>query len=230
MPAEIVDKHRLVYKNYYMKQVLKNFRQLEVIPAYDRDDLIEDQDRKGFPDREIVVNLGGDLSGESSGGKVWATCVVAEDEKTGEIVAYVEADQSLMSATKDQQKMALAHEWIHAMLAFKGDFRGLKIVSGQAEMLALFHSLKRRSYWQDSAEFSSALHKALRELLVSEDSIREMLAAEPFNTTIEDLRVKWNKDPVSEYVTIRNLIEMFAGKWSVDMDLVVDRLQQLLFG
>ena len=73
------------------------------------------------------------------------------------------------------------------------------------------------------------MHAALRELLVSTESLTEMLS-ELSHMSPAQLASLVSEDPKSADKIIRNLVNCFSAKWSVKRELVYDRLYEMLFG
>ncbi len=215
MPIDIVSKYRLVYKNVYMMETLHNFGGAKKLPAFDNEG-------RGFRDAYIVVNFDGPKHAD-----IWASnfCKSYPD---GTQEAMIQVNPDLRTLEKEKQKTILAHEWIEVMVKFRDGHRESKRVAGKIDMVVLFNTLRRRAFWQDSAEFASKMHSALRYLLVSRESIEEMLKAD-FEKSITDLRNMVTHEPNTAVKLIPKLIESFGAKWSVDVELVYDRLQEILF-
>jgi hypothetical protein len=128
--------------------------------------------------------------------------------------------------------MYFAHEWIHAMMTFRALKENKKDEAinrvTDREVIALFYSLHDRCFWQDSDELMVKLHKALRYLLVSDESIREMLSKD-FQTNLPELKEQLTDNSESAFKIINDLILAFTAKWSVNRALMVDRLAEVLF-
>jgi len=216
MPLEIVRNFRRIYRNYYMEPTLRNFGQSLEIQAFDETGL-------GFENSYIYVNLSGAYHPS-----IVASTVIKSD-KDGHIRAYIEVSPQVREFTIVKQKMVLALEWLHAMLGLRdGGFVGSAKISGNIELAILFHSLRRRSPWEDSPELKTQLHSAMRHLLVSTESMEEALN-ETSDIGMQEIRKLIQADPNRAFNIIENFVMFFASKWSVDSDLVFDRLQESIF-
>jgi hypothetical protein len=198
-----------------MEPTLRNLGQDLKITAH------HEYEECGFEGRRILVKLGG-----AAHPRILASTIISESGD-GSIQANINVNPRLAELSPEKQKMVLAHEWIHAMIAFRDETTGNINSMTQAEMLIFSGWLKRRSIWFDSAELSADMHTALRELLVSRASIEEMLS-EDFKMTDRDLAALVRNDPNGAYQVINTLAPTFAGKWSVDENLVFDRLREIV--
>ena len=176
-----------------------------------------------FPDSYIVVDFGGPEHAD-----VWATNNVHFNE--GEPPhAFININPELLKEPSEKRKLVYAHEFIEVILTLKNKKRPEKRVIKDKVMLnVMFNKLKQRCLWQDSKEFESSLGNALRLILVSEESIREF-ARETLYMEVSEIRKKISEDPDEMGNNINNLATGFAAKYSVELDLVYDRIRETLF-
>lgn len=226
MPIDIVEELREVYRKKFMSPTLDGVPGEEM-----RLEAFDEVSGKGFPGSEIIVTFAGpghpsvlasndvqELGVREDGQKVWAG-VIAVSPRVCDFSAH-------------RRKHVLAHEWIEVMMAMRDEGRdGKKVDLERLDMVVMFSTLKMRCLWQDTPEFTVQMHSALRRLLVSEQSLAEM-AEEKFGVKISDLKTStsMSRQDVAKVVRqLRQLAEAFAGEWSVDRDLVYDRIREMLW-
>ena len=218
MPKQIVEEYQPIYRHNFMRQTLDTNIQgdeFKVAAFSDQGD--------GFPECYIIVDFKG-----MGCPKIWACNVVQKkDDGTYDAVIHVSSDFFEQPAFK--RKMILAHEWIEVMMAFRDGERPSKQIDlDKVQMAILFNILQLRAPWQDSLEFDTEMHGALRTLLVSGQSIREL--AEEFGTAIETIQQQVKAEPAKAGAIIRKIAATFNARHSVDLPLVFDRFRDVLWG
>ena len=198
-----------------MIPTLRNLGQELIVSAY------HEHTQEGLKDLHIVVDLDG-----AKHPTILAATIVSEGED-GKPCAIINVNPALRDLPETRQKMVLAHEWVHSMVALRDGKVGEVNSVDKVQMLIFSGWLRRRSLWCDSPEQLNEMHTALRQLLVSRESVEEMLTGE-FHMSIEELAALVREDPNRAYLGITNLVLAFAGKWTVDEDLVFDRLREML--
>jgi len=216
-PLKIAQVHRPIYRYIYMMETLKDFNRAKRLNAFDGNG-------HGFPNCYIVVAPYG-----PSHVSIWASNYVRINED-GSKEGVIQINNDIRKLSKIQQKIILAEEWIELMLTFhhKG-VRNERRVFGKEEAVCLFNTLKRRSLWQDSSDFTFKMTEALRWLMVSRDSIDEMLDQEFEGMTVSSVRQMIKHDPTKAEQLIPKFVNRFGDKWSVDTELVYERFQEILF-
>jgi len=218
MPLKIVKKHRKIYKHYFMHETLSNAETKFVVPAFDKQQKLG-QNCGGISDRYILVTLDADLGNP----KVPAAHAlrIKDDVPFSAIVA----DRSLREMSKIERKAILAHEWIHAMLALRDGVTAAKTVVNKEELVTFLYALDEMdaSYWEDQDSEKFELWLAIRELLVSTESVEDMLK-EDYNSSVKKLKEEVYQDFESARDLRRKFIKRFSLKWSVDEKLVRERL------
>lgn len=214
---EIVEKYRLLYRNMYMKPTLEAMRGSPVrLP-------VSSADCTDFEHCRILVDLGGPVDPH-----VWACNNI---DKTDDVItAMVVAGRDLADQPIELRKFVLAHEWLEVMYFFcNGKRLGDRKISKKTDIVIMYEVLKRRCPWQDSADEWCALHLALRALLVSNQSLEELLAEPPFSVTVPQFRRMATTTPQRAAQLYEDTVSAFAAKWSVRRDLAGDRLDEVLF-
>lgn len=216
MPKDIVDKYRMLYRKNYMKKTLRRFCGAKRFKAFDK----EHQD---FTNCFIVVNFNGPAHPN-----IYASNWI-KTSPSGMKIGVIQINPQIYELPIEEQKMLLGEEWIEVMLKFAGRLGEAQKVFGKIKMAIVFNSLKRRTFWQDSPDFEICMHAALRYLMVSKPSIEELLESKHFNLTLNDLRKSVLEGSKDALEIMENFVVAFAGKWSVERELVWDRLQEILF-
>lgn len=215
MPQRIVDKYRPVYRQEFVLDTLHNIGGAKAYRAFDGNGL-------GFQDCYVIVNF----DGPKHDGLLAHNFV--REFPDGKKEGIIQLNPIVRTKKKHRQKEILAEEWIEVMMKFEGTLGGEHQVLGNFEMAMLFNNLKRRTFWQDSRDFLIKMHAALRHLLVSSQSIEDMLI-EDFESSIQKLKRLVTTDSNEARVLIENFLLSFAGRWDVERGLVFDRLQETLF-
>lgn len=187
--------------------------QVLAIPAFDQ--------AGGFPGCYIYVNFGGPRHP-----MVWASNVVV-DNGANSMDAVIHVDPEVATLPLSRRKALLAYQWLDAMVVFRDGARPGKQVLDKVHMIVFLNTLARRTPWQDTPDFEIRMHAALRRLLVTEDSIMAMLAND-FRLDTAAVRSLCAESPNEAARLLDDVAESFAAKWSVDIDLVYDRLQEIL--
>jgi hypothetical protein len=228
MPSEIVQNYRDIYTNYFMVPTLRNFRQSMVVQAFD------DQGN-GFPERYITINLNAKPNPD-----ILAACISMHGDN-GQVETCIAVGSSFTKLPKQDQKMYLAHEWIHAMMMFRNERNSTKSPPGQSE-----HNIAKRlsdqpeealygywltsnSFWQDDEPFSQQLKVALSQLLVPNESVAQVLH-EDFQTNISRLHSDFNTraNIVKAIDTARDFVKIFSARYSVSPEIVANRLVEMV--
>lgn len=182
---------------------------------------------RGFPGSQIIVSYNA-----PEHPKIWASnTVMSEDSQPPN--GFISVASRFMDRSsdegKEQLKEILAQEWLEVMLKLRDSpNKRNKVVSGNESLAIIFAFLGRPALWQDMPLESQLTHAAIRELLVSTESLTEMLD-ETFDMSPVQLRSLAKEDPNIASKRIRNLVHRFSAKWSVKRELVYDRLHEMLF-
>jgi hypothetical protein len=124
-------------------------------------------------------------------------------------------------------KMVLAHEWLEVMQAFEDREREKKKVLNKIDTILMLDSLQQRTIWQDSSGFEKQMHLALRELLISRDSIIKRLQ-ELHEVSVKDLKALIQSDSNEAASIIRNVEKHFSSTANVNQSAVSDRIIEIL--
>ncbi len=206
---DIVVAYRLLYRNYYMAPISVNIGQQLECQAFD-------EKGNGFPDQYIRV----DFTGISHPKILAATCTV--EDKNKKPIPCISCSTSLQQESKAKQKFFLAHEWLHAIAALMGE---TKRTDEGIDKLLLYRMLKQKditAYWADTPKETVDLHRALRLLLVSQESLDEMLQ-EDHKMSLKELAVMVDNRKNTAADIIMKLGTAFAVTWDVEIGLVYDR-------
>lgn len=231
MPERIVDKYRPIYRKKFMEQTLKHALPNAQIrtEAFLRPKERAAGELEGFPGVEIIVSY--DATDDPD---ILAANTAMCDPETGNLTGIITVSPILCRPTKkagwELLKAVLAEEWIEVMLKIRdGDTSMAKTVAGKEKLVLLFSKLKRPVLWQDTPDEYQKMAFAMRKLLVSEYSLRE-LAHTKLNTNFNELRKLADDDPNRAMQLLHDFAEMFSAEWQVDIDLVWDRIQEVMFG
>lgn len=161
-----------------------------------------------------------DLAGISHPKILAATCTVEDGNK--EPIPCVSCSKSLQQESKAKQKFFLAHEWLHAIAALAGE---TKRTDAGIDKLLLYRMLKQKdiaAYWADTPKEALDLHRALRLLLVSRESLEEMLQ-EDHKMGLKELAAMVDNRRNTAADIIMKLGAAFAATWDIEIGLVYDR-------
>jgi hypothetical protein len=228
VPRKIVEEYTSVYRKKFM------FQTLGAIPgekmktdAFLRIHERLPNEKEGFLS-EIIVSFDG-----VDHPKVWAANMVLEDDKTGVRTGVITVAQTLVvditkGNGKEILKEVLAEEWLEVMMKLRDGTDEAKTVREKEELIMLFSSLKRPALWQDTTEREQELHHALRRLLVPTLSLCDDLR-KTFGLTFEQIRGLCKTDTSRASSVLRNFAKTYSANWSVDYELVFDRIREVLF-
>ena len=236
--VKLICDYRLIYRNYYMVPTLGCDSKSEPfkIRAWHID---SNGNNYGFPGKYIHFRPQGTKSND-----ILASTVVLQNAEIKQVCINI--NPLLWYKSNEFKKRILAHEWIHAMAVLEGINPSPKRVSDHFNALLFFSTMGRkwlRPRWQDSEEMNYCMQSALRQLLVSKESIEEMLYCRhklfvhPVNPemlsaedqTKENLFTLIENNEEEARGIISELITDFSRTWSVDMTLVHERLQEVLY-
>lgn len=223
MPMQIVEKYRMLYRNYYMDQTL-GFLSLKQKDSYTIHPF--DEQIKRFEGYNIIVDVG-----SLSHPNIFA-CNNVLSNKQGKYDGIILISEQVFELPLIYQKVVMAHEWIEVMYCFEYNKRisESKRICGKQNIDSIIYLLSfldddAQCIWQDSKDDWLSLYKALRYLLVSKNSIIEMLENIYDIDHSDFFQVK---DLNKTMTIIRELIKTFSDKWSVDPALVQSRIRELL--
>jgi len=219
MPRQIVQDYRNIYTDYFMIPTLRNFRQSMVVQAFD--------EGYGFIDRYITVNLN-----VKSHPDILAACVSMRGSDN-QVETCIVVSNTLAKLPKQKQKEYLAHEWIHAMMAFREEGREnvqRKTLSGQPETALYGYLLTSNSLWQDNNKLSKELRSVLGHLLVSDELVARVLYKD-FNIDIRQLCNYSNKrDNIMRTIElVTEFTRIFSSRYFVAPEIVTGRLIEMIF-
>lgn len=231
MPLEIVNKYRLVYKECFVAQSLLGCKEGK-FPAW--------HGNCGFKDIYVPISYAGKIHP-----RALPSVTVDYEVSQPDVVhrPYIQLREDFKDRyNRQQRKVYLAHEWIHAMMILDGRADTLNSLNYTKNKVLLLHSLALGqkigvagegfgsysvSYycnpWSDTEQLLADMHTALRRLLVSEDSVERFLI-QNYSITLDALKeqVQDNNQDASEL--IRRFISEFSTSISVSWDLVASRL------
>lgn len=95
----------------------------------------------------------------------------------------------------------------------------------QITMLVMFDSLKQPAPWQDREDDRAEMHGALRQLLVSKESLESYM--DRLGCTVSQFEELVVTNKTKAALMVREIVENFSSKFSVDQDLVLSRFRQL---
>ena len=185
---------------------------------------------EGIRDGKIVVSV--DAPDHED---VWATNVIANPNN--KLIGFIFINSDLLGESEAVRKFVLAHEWIEVMLAFawKGTSPYHQTLSQnhKLDMTMMFSAIKKRALWQDSPDELLLMNAALRRLLVSKESLENMIRHnEPVFSPVKDLAT-WAELCASNPAAARNLIKLmcliFSHTKQVTPETVEERIQEILF-
>ena len=216
-PLSIVDRYRILYRNKYMTPtLLGNGRKTFRIPAFS-------EEHPKFNGSFIVIDYSVQPNDD-----VWATNTIHKINETYQAVIHV--DPNIDDQSPIIRKYIYAHEWIEIMYCFHNDSRiTLKRIEknkNAIDTLNALNNLKRRCAWQDKVQDVDMLAPALRNLLVSHDSIMEFLKHK-YSMTLTDFKDRLQRGDSEIY---ENVCRGFSIKWSVHVAMVKDRMDELVYG
>ena len=185
------------------------------VPAFDEDT------RTGFDGSQIILSLAG-----PDHPKIWAANNVKKNED-GSYVGVIHLNSQALELPATHRKVILAHEWIEVLMAMRDGQRPKTMPLGKVELALLYNTLHMRSPWQDPPDFELQLHQAIRYLLVTKASLEEL--AYEFGTSLSSIVELVKTNPSEAGTLIRQLANTYSAKWSVDLPLVFDRLQESLW-
>ena len=216
MALKIVSDYRRLYEENYMDQTLN------CVPGVQFALNMYDDSGFGFPGSVIVLNFAGECHG-----KIWAANFVKKEGTTYH--GYIEVNADLAKQKPELRKMILAEEWLEVMMGLRDKENGAmqKRIKDKVGLAVLFNSLKRRGFWQDSPGQQMTLHAALRLLLVSKESVEKMLA-ETFDESLDTLKQKVCVNPNDATKLISDLVMLYAATYTVNGELVWDRVMEIL--
>jgi len=253
MSIRIVEEFRLIYRQKFMQQVMhirypgvqattEAFLTEAFLTEKELQDLPEGTNA-GFPGSLILI----EFTTEENADICAINTVVTEqvDAPTG----IIQISKALLGSTPKEQKylkMVAAHEWIEVMLKLRDGRLNKRTIAGREAMTMLFTALRNvqgqgagedlikevvmLSPWQDSGEDEAELLAALRHLLVSTQSLDEMVR-DDFGVAGEGggLREMAKTNPERATEILVQLAAKFSLHWSVDLELVYDRIREWLF-
>ncbi len=218
---EIVRKYRRVYRTAYMMQTL------EVTEPRSEPMRLQAflKDGSGFPGHFITV-----LFDEFSHPDIWVSNLLIK-QPDGKLAGVILVSTDLLRLPRERRKEILAEEWIEVMVGFENQGRPEKRVAGRAAMIARLYNLslsvKPSVPWEDTSDEKSTIQVALREILVSQQSLDEMAPEFGF-MSLRAIKNIFTKDPARAQTTIEELAARFSEKKSVQVDLVIDRIREIL--
>ena len=218
---EIVRKYRRVYRTAYMMQTL------EVTEPRSEPMRLQAflKDGSGFPGHFITV-----LFDEFSHPDIWVSNLLIK-QPDGKLAGVILVSTDLLRLPRERRKEILAEEWIEVMVGFENQGRPEKRVAGRAAMIARLYNLslgiRPRVHWQNTPDEWSNIEVALSELLVSHQSLDDMAPEFGFSS-LNGIKEIFTTDPMKAQSTIEKLAKKFSDKWSVEMDLVIDRIREIL--
>jgi hypothetical protein len=227
-PLHVVNRHRLLYRNYYMVETLKLVEDLEKdnkatkatkpirLPAFDGEG-------GGYENCYIIVQPQSQKHPD-----ILASNYIIPPRRGKTKIGIININPMLCEFSKVRQKLVLAEEWIEVFLAFEDTKLRSRRIAGKEDAVVLFNSLRRKAYWQDSEDFVIKLREALRQLTASSPSIKKVLL-DKHGITIDGLKQKIKDEPKLAEDIILKFVENFSKEKYVDIDLVYDRLQEELY-
>ena len=232
-PANIdqfVDEHRAVYRECYIKEVLETIKHEEIRTlAY----LSRNSDFYGY---EICVKMGGPRKPY-----LWAMNSVQRTEQKKQI-GYILINDKLLNESLKTKKQVLTKEWLELMLDFQDpDGRASKhMVSKRlekrdfepAEFYEWLKADDSDAIWDDTPTEMRILRKGVLRLLISENTISEVLKT-VFNKTLKEVSRLYNNpsgnDEANETATkLRRAIRLFSETRHVHFDVASRRIRYVL--
>jgi hypothetical protein len=224
MPKEIVRQYRKIYENEFMEQTLLALPKGVIKTRAFNDDGI------GFASAHIIVNYAGELHPKINAVNMLVKNAESEGCGYKGFNGYIEVNPDMQKRPKEQLKVKLAEEWLELMMGFRDPESVHKSIRGKIPLALLFNSLKQRGFWQDSLQEHEAIHSALRSLLVPKDCM-ESEAREVHGQSLDEIKKLVDIDPQNPETQqkVEYLVLCFSAKYSVNKDLVWDRLMAIMF-
>ena len=237
MPRRIVEKYRLLYKNYFLNQSLDlklNDDAIKVPAFYSEEDKVKYADffgkdpklhLKGFPGVYIYVQYGKEtLPG------VWATNNIRVDkiEKNVES-AVIMLNPRLFLKKRTFQREVLAHEFVEVVTRMMSLDRAAQMkgnVGLSFTLQLLSTELSRDCIQLDPNVSRRELDTAIEELLVSRPSLDEVASdlGIEISNIVELLKIDETPNLIVAAGHINKIQEAFTSRWGVEKMMVFNRL------
>jgi hypothetical protein len=187
-----------------------------------------DDQGNGFRDRYLTINLNAERHPD-----ILAACLSMRGDND-QVETCIAVSNALVALPKQDQKKCLAHEWIHAMMVFRGESAQKntqnKRLSDQPEEALYGYLLASNSFWQDDEPLSQQFNIALSQLLVPSDLVSRVLR-EDLQTGIdrlcEDSNTKTNLTKVIDMVN--DFTKIFSSRYSVSPENATKGLIRAIF-
>lgn len=214
MPKKNIESYRKIYWEAFVDRALSPDYATRVIPAFATKRSSSPEYLRS-PQPVIIVDFDGPAESD-----ITASTVVLEKED-GQMVAVISCEPKFKNWSRPQQKMVLAHEWLHAMLAFQKDSGRQKLITNLTETLG--HS----GLSDDQSEQEMQIQAAIRDLLVSRESARNLLN-ESFGIDFEGLKGILQEDFAKGAEIIKQFVVLYSDKCAVEEHLVLEQLHRFL--
>jgi hypothetical protein len=151
---------------------------------------------------------------------IWATNLIhaAEDGQRSAIIVVSPEVQTLGAI---RQKAILAHEYVEVVSAIV-DGRQSKAVHTRQELVLFLALSKRRAIFSDTWDERDEIALAVRELLVSQESIRQVM--DELGIAPERLRELVASNPAEAYEQLDVICRTLSASEAVDVELVEGQL------
>lgn len=151
---------------------------------------------------------------------IWATNLVhvADDGRKSALIVVSPEVQTLGAI---RQKAILAHEYLEVVNAIV-EGRRSKAVHTRQELVLFLALSKRRAIFADTYDERDEIAQAVRELLVSQESLRQVM--DELGITPEGLRELVASNPAEAYEQLDVICRTFSASEAVDLDLVEGQL------
>ena len=149
--------------------------------------------------------------------------------KTGtqKLTAGILVNPSIKDETPPDQKMILAHEWLHAMIAFTKRINDYRHIAEKLEVQVLSSWLKQPFVFIDAVNGFKEMVYALHKLLVSNESLNKMLK-KTIKMDLAKLKIYHSSQPDKAREDIKKIALAFAGEHTVKPIWVEARLDNLI--
>jgi hypothetical protein len=158
---------------------------------------------------------------------VWSSSTVRR-KNDGTMDAVVFFNPKLFGESATFRKFVFAYEFIEVMLSF-GPHPPRKELSEDEDLVLLQDYLGGRSVWQESQSKASQIHQAVKQILVSRESLNEVLHESFDELDLRGLRKKIKASPVESLGIFCDLTKVFAEKKHVCEEVVKERLMEVLY-
>ena len=181
----------------------------------------------------LVIDFNRDL-----GTEVWAMNLVIKTPTR--LIGYIAVDKRLYEEIVDQReesqkrKAILAHEWLevlHTICNYE-HLDNIRAVAGKVEMFALMGAFEFGLPWEDGPAHLERLAPALRDLLVSSETIHRMIREDQNFGTVEHFNEKFIAALRNDRGEAKNFLLRFAEtvstKINVPRRLCQERVHEVL--